>query len=64
MKNKFKKGDLVYLHEWEDDIDVIVIILKVNKLSSGTYYYSCMLSDNTTTSARENWLCKSDEHCT
>ena len=56
MKNKFKKGDLLYLNERLGVEYVIVIILKVNKISSGTYYYSCMLSDNTIISARENWL--------
>ena len=51
----FKKGDLLCLQR-RADFDAIVIVLKVNKLSTGKYYYLCMLPDNTIESVSMNSL--------
>ncbi len=62
MIPRFKKGDLLFYWNEGGHTDEIVIILEINKLSTGKYYYKCIFADNSIESIGENWLYKLEEH--
>ena len=59
----FKQGDLLFF--WNKTTQIkpneIIIVLEVQKLSIGKYYYLCMFPDKTIESVSESWLYNLDE---
>ena len=62
MKNKFKKGEVLFYWKEGGHTDEITLVLEVKKLSTGKYYYTCLFPDNAIETIGESWLYRLEEH--